>query len=87
MHAFANILIPSYREDYMDKLPGAQFWLPMHPMCAQYKTLISAAEMCAMGAGHTLEHKSQLCGAWAYLEFITEYRDYSVKRSCNVDST
>ena len=23
----------------MDKLPGAQFWLPMHPACAQYKAL------------------------------------------------
>ena len=25
----------------MEKLPGAQFLLPMHPECAQYKTLIS----------------------------------------------
>ena len=25
----------------MDKLPGARFWLPVHPACAQYKTLIS----------------------------------------------
>ena len=25
----------------MDQLSGAQFWLPMHPACVQYKTLIS----------------------------------------------
>ena len=25
----------------MDKMPGARFWLPLHPVCAQYKTLIS----------------------------------------------
>ena len=25
----------------MDKMPDARFWLPLHPVCAQYKTLIS----------------------------------------------
>ena len=35
------ILIPLYREEHTDKLPGAQFWLHVHPACAQNKTLIS----------------------------------------------
>ena len=25
----------------MDEMPGARFWVPMHPACAQYKTFIS----------------------------------------------
>ena len=25
----------------MDILPGADFWLPMHPACAQYNILVS----------------------------------------------
>ena len=33
--------MPLYKEEHMDKLPGAHFWLPMHPACAQCKTLIS----------------------------------------------
>ena len=27
--------------EHMDKMPGALVWLPLHPVCAQYKTLIS----------------------------------------------
>ena len=37
MFYFYNILIPLCKEARMDKLPGAQFWLPLHPPCAQYK--------------------------------------------------
>ena len=29
----------------MGKLPGARFWLPMHPVCAQHKSLISNTDM------------------------------------------
>ena len=29
VHAFSNISLPSYKEEHMDILPGAQFWLPM----------------------------------------------------------
>ena len=38
---FCNILILLYKEEPMDKLPGAWFGLPMHPECAQNETLIS----------------------------------------------
>ena len=41
VHGFSNKSIPSFKGQHMDKMPGAPFWLPMHPECAQYKTLIS----------------------------------------------
>ena len=44
-----SVLLLLYKEEHMDKLPGAPFWLPMHPVCAQYKTLIS----------HTVNHISK----------------------------
>ena len=45
MHGFSNVVIPLYKEEQMDKLPGAQCWLPMHVPSAQYKTLISNTDV------------------------------------------
>ena len=39
-----NSCLSLNEEEPMDKLPGARFWLPMHPECAQNKTLISNTE-------------------------------------------
>ena len=46
VHAFSKILIPLYKGEHTHKLPGARFWLPMHPACAQKKTLISNTAYC-----------------------------------------
>ena len=46
MHGLSDILLPLYKEEHMDKLPGAQFWLHMHPACAQYISLISNTALC-----------------------------------------
>ena len=45
VHAFSIILIPLYKEERMNKIPGARFWLPLHPVCAQYKSLISNTDL------------------------------------------
>ena len=45
VHTSYNMLIPLYKEEPMNKLPGARFWQPMHPECAQNKTLISNTDI------------------------------------------
>ena len=45
MHGLSDILLPLYKKEHMEKLPGAQFWLPMHLAYAQYKSLISNTDI------------------------------------------
>ena len=43
-----NILIPLYKEEHTDKMPGVWFLLSVHPACAQYKTVILNTAMTYM---------------------------------------